>query len=157
MPKPEWGVKRTCLTCAARFFDLMKDPIVCPKCGATFDVAVMVKAKRMKVEKAVAVPVIDDEDEPIRGDDDEEEEDLVEDEDDDVDPILDEEEEDEEPKPIKKVAVARPDVDVNVDDDPVDEEDELDGFEDDVLLGETEDDDTIEDLGEVPGDTKEEP
>lgn len=157
MPKAEWGSKRTCLTCAARFFDLMKDPIVCPKCGAQFDVAVMVKAKRMKVEKAVPVPVIDDEEDPIR-DDEDEEDDLVEDDDDDeVDPILDEEEEEDAPKVVKKVAVARPDVDVNVDDDPVDEEDDLDGFEDDVLLGETEDDDAIEDLGDVPGDPKEEP
>lgn len=34
MSKPEWGIKRTCTTCAARFYDLNKDPIVCPKCGA---------------------------------------------------------------------------------------------------------------------------
>lgn len=34
MSKPEWGLKRTCTTCAARFYDLGKDPILCPKCGA---------------------------------------------------------------------------------------------------------------------------
>ncbi len=37
MSKPEWGTKRTCTTCAARFYDLGKEPILCPKCGAEND------------------------------------------------------------------------------------------------------------------------
>ena len=37
MAKPEWGTKRTCQNCGARFYDLMHDPIVCPLCHATFD------------------------------------------------------------------------------------------------------------------------
>lgn len=36
MVKAELGTKRTCPSCAARFYDLLKEPIVCPKCGATF-------------------------------------------------------------------------------------------------------------------------
>jgi uncharacterized protein (TIGR02300 family) len=32
----ELGTKRTCPSCAARFYDLMKDPITCPKCGTSF-------------------------------------------------------------------------------------------------------------------------
>ena len=38
MAKEEWGVKRICkaMDCDARFYDLMKDPIICPKCGAEF-------------------------------------------------------------------------------------------------------------------------
>jgi len=36
--KPELGVKRRCLSCAAAFFDLNRTPIVCPKCGAVFQV-----------------------------------------------------------------------------------------------------------------------
>ncbi len=36
MAKPELGAKRQCQNCGAKFFDLNKDPIVCPKCGATF-------------------------------------------------------------------------------------------------------------------------
>lgn len=32
----ELGTKRTCPSCAARFYDLNKDPIECPKCEATF-------------------------------------------------------------------------------------------------------------------------
>jgi uncharacterized protein (TIGR02300 family) len=34
--KPELGSKRQCQNCGAKFFDLNKDPILCPKCGATF-------------------------------------------------------------------------------------------------------------------------
>lgn len=28
------GTKRTCPACAVRFYDLSRDPIVCPSCGA---------------------------------------------------------------------------------------------------------------------------
>jgi uncharacterized protein (TIGR02300 family) len=35
--KPEWGTKRTCHTCGARFYDLRRDTIVCPVCGAVHD------------------------------------------------------------------------------------------------------------------------
>jgi uncharacterized protein (TIGR02300 family) len=34
--KPELGAKRQCQACGAKFFDLNKDPIVCPKCGTVF-------------------------------------------------------------------------------------------------------------------------
>jgi uncharacterized protein (TIGR02300 family) len=36
MAKPELGTKRKCLSCAAKFYDLGKDPIVCPKCETEF-------------------------------------------------------------------------------------------------------------------------
>ena len=36
MAKPELGSKRQCQNCGAKFFDLNRDPILCPKCGATF-------------------------------------------------------------------------------------------------------------------------
>jgi uncharacterized protein (TIGR02300 family) len=32
--KPELGTKRRCNSCTTKFFDLNKDPIVCPKCMA---------------------------------------------------------------------------------------------------------------------------
>ncbi|TLU74023.1 TIGR02300 family protein [Lichenicoccus roseus] len=33
MAKPELGMKRVCVSCSARFYDLTKVPAVCPKCG----------------------------------------------------------------------------------------------------------------------------
>ena len=41
MPKPELGTKRQCQNCGAKFFDLAKNPIVCPKCGTVYQVASM--------------------------------------------------------------------------------------------------------------------
>ena len=38
MAKPELGTKRLCGSCGAKFYDLSKSPIVCPKCGTTFEV-----------------------------------------------------------------------------------------------------------------------
>ena len=49
MAKTEWGIKRTCTNCGSRFYDLYRDPIVCPNCDVTF-VATSVKRKqRMRV------------------------------------------------------------------------------------------------------------
>ena len=55
MPKAEWGVKRTCLGCGARFYDLKRDPIVCPKCDAEFDITVAQKPKRARPAAAAKV------------------------------------------------------------------------------------------------------
>lgn len=33
MAQPELGSKRVCVSCGARFYDLNKEPAVCPKCG----------------------------------------------------------------------------------------------------------------------------
>lgn len=46
--KPNWGLKRTCQSCGARFYDLAKDPILCPKCGTEFDPEAVWKTKRAK-------------------------------------------------------------------------------------------------------------
>src|SRR5262245_29424440 len=37
--KPELGTKRLCANCGAKFYDLSKDPIVCPKCHTVLEVA----------------------------------------------------------------------------------------------------------------------
>ncbi len=42
----EWGLKRTCLSCGARFYDLNNDPMTCPKCEETFDAASLIKLRR---------------------------------------------------------------------------------------------------------------
>jgi uncharacterized protein (TIGR02300 family) len=34
--KPELGTKRQCQNCGAKFFDLSRDPIICPKCATVF-------------------------------------------------------------------------------------------------------------------------
>jgi uncharacterized protein (TIGR02300 family) len=37
--KPELGTKRLCGNCGAKFYDLSKDPIVCPKCHTVMELA----------------------------------------------------------------------------------------------------------------------
>jgi uncharacterized protein (TIGR02300 family) len=34
--KPDLGIKRLCGNCGAKFYDLSKSPIVCPKCSTVF-------------------------------------------------------------------------------------------------------------------------
>lgn len=36
MAKPELGLKRQCANCGVKFFDLNRNPIVCPKCATVF-------------------------------------------------------------------------------------------------------------------------
>ena len=47
--KPELGAKRQCQSCGTKFFDLNRDPIVCPKCGTVFQGAV-VRAERVSAK-----------------------------------------------------------------------------------------------------------
>ncbi|MCP8940573.1 TIGR02300 family protein [Alsobacter sp. SYSU M60028] len=58
MVKPELGTKRHCQSCGAKFYDLNKDPIICPKCGAAF---VAAAALRGRPEAVAARPVDDEE------------------------------------------------------------------------------------------------
>jgi uncharacterized protein (TIGR02300 family) len=44
--KASWGIKRTCQSCSARFYDLNKSPIKCPKCGREHDREDFVKVRR---------------------------------------------------------------------------------------------------------------
>jgi uncharacterized protein (TIGR02300 family) len=55
--KTELGAKRQCQNCGAKFFDLNKDPIVCPKCGTIFQGAARVEraAAKEEVEEDEAV------------------------------------------------------------------------------------------------------
>jgi uncharacterized protein (TIGR02300 family) len=59
--KAEWGLKRTCLSCGARFYDLQREPIVCPACGAAVDAAGPSKPRRARAApapaRAAVVPV----------------------------------------------------------------------------------------------------
>ena len=46
MAKPEWGTKRICQSCSAKFYDFGKLPIICPSCGAEFDPEAILKSRR---------------------------------------------------------------------------------------------------------------
>ena len=48
MVKASWGTKRTCQSCSARFYDLNKSPIKCPKCGREHDREDFVKVRRSR-------------------------------------------------------------------------------------------------------------
>jgi uncharacterized protein (TIGR02300 family) len=62
MAKPELGLKRVCVACGAKFYDLMKSPAVCPKCG-TEQPAEQPRLRRAaaaaedKIKKRAGVPV----------------------------------------------------------------------------------------------------
>ena len=53
MAKPELGTKRLCGNCGAKFYDLSKDPIVCPKCHTVMELATVSNA-RARPEPAAA-------------------------------------------------------------------------------------------------------
>lgn len=40
MAKAEWGTKRRCQGCGAKFYDFGRTPIVCPKCAAVYQIEV---------------------------------------------------------------------------------------------------------------------
>ena len=37
--RPELGIKRICGSCGAKFYDLARESIVCPKCGTIYEAA----------------------------------------------------------------------------------------------------------------------
>ena len=48
MVKAAWGLKRTCQSCGAHFYDMHKSPIACPKCGAIYDPEAVAKTRRSR-------------------------------------------------------------------------------------------------------------
>ncbi len=57
MTKPEWGTKRICPNCGTRYYDMRRDPVMCPKCGAPFDAESLVKTRK---SRAAAPAVAED-------------------------------------------------------------------------------------------------
>ena len=124
MVKPEWGIKRLCQSCGARYYDFLRTPIVCPSCGTTFDSEAVLKSRRArplpaddtkpKARKEVVAEVEDVDEEEEEGEE------------------LDEEDEEEAVDPAKRLPAVDVDaddedevaVDVDVDVD-VDEEDDI--------------------------------
>ena len=91
MAKPEWGVKRQCAGCGARFYDLMLDPITCPECGTVYEIAALARGKRTRpaggradaVKKAVLVEDAEELDIDVELDDDDADDAVLDDVDDD--------------------------------------------------------------------------
>ena len=83
MGRPELGTKRTCASCAERFYDLNRSPAVCPKCAAIQPPVVVRALRPARTNFAAArmsarpVPVIAEEEaEPIAAVHDDEDEDA---------------------------------------------------------------------------------
>lgn len=58
MTKEDWGTKRLCQSCATKFYDFSRTPIVCPKCAATIDPESLLKSRRSRpsASKAAKTP-----------------------------------------------------------------------------------------------------
>jgi uncharacterized protein (TIGR02300 family) len=52
--KPELGTKRLCANCSTKFYDLNKDPIVCPKCQTVMELATVAAPRRPEPARAAA-------------------------------------------------------------------------------------------------------
>jgi uncharacterized protein (TIGR02300 family) len=57
MVKPEWGMKRICPNCGTRYYDMQREPVMCPKCGAAYDPETTLKTRRSKAPVAPEVPI----------------------------------------------------------------------------------------------------
>jgi uncharacterized protein (TIGR02300 family) len=86
MVKPELGSKRVCVSCSAKFYDLGKQPAVCPKC-ATEQPAEQPRMRRSagnvaeekRRAKVLPVPGVEDADVEVEVTDDDADEDVLED------------------------------------------------------------------------------
>ena len=58
LAKPEWGTKRTCQSCGSRFYDFGRTPVVCPNCGAVFDLEVLNRARRARPAGRASVAAV---------------------------------------------------------------------------------------------------
>lgn len=48
------GLKRICMSCGARFYDLNKKPIICPTCNVEFTGEIKVKSRRGRLPSEIA-------------------------------------------------------------------------------------------------------
>ena len=46
MAKADLGLKRTCLSCGMRYYDLNRTPIICPGCQTEFDPEAVIRSRR---------------------------------------------------------------------------------------------------------------
>jgi uncharacterized protein (TIGR02300 family) len=94
--KPEWGSKRICPSCGTRYYDLMREPVICPKCSTPFDPEAFLKSRRARpaapVEKELEPVGADELDTELEPD----EAEVAEEEEEEAAPLEEAEEEDEE-------------------------------------------------------------
>jgi len=96
LAKPEWGTKRICPSCGTRYYDLLREQVICPKCSTPYDPEAFLRARRSRpvapVEREVApvgedaeleteeVETVEDEEAvPLAEGEEEEDEELIED------------------------------------------------------------------------------
>ena len=48
MANPKWGIKRKCPCCGKRFYDMQRNPIVCPSCDALFEISPPARTRRQR-------------------------------------------------------------------------------------------------------------
>jgi uncharacterized protein (TIGR02300 family) len=142
--KADLGIKRVCPHCAARFYDLSKRPIECPKCHTTFEPESLFKQRRTRQpEPVVAAPVVneaEDDEEAEETEEAEGEEEIVEPVPDEAPLVVSDDEDEvveEEPEPESAgMSVVDGEEDVVADIEVEDDEEEAD----DALLAEVEED-----------------
>jgi uncharacterized protein (TIGR02300 family) len=83
MAKPELGTKRVCVACGARFYDLTKQPAICPKCGTEQPIE-QPRPRRpggnlLEDKRPKKLPVPEDAEVEVEAAEDEAEEDVLED------------------------------------------------------------------------------
>jgi uncharacterized protein (TIGR02300 family) len=61
-------MKRTCPNCGTRYYDMRRDPIVCPHCGSPFDPEALLKTRRTRAAAAPVVAAEPETDEEIEPD-----------------------------------------------------------------------------------------
>jgi uncharacterized protein (TIGR02300 family) len=94
--KPEWGSKRICPSCGTRYYDLQREPVICPKCATPYDPEAFLKSRRAR-----PAPVVEKELEPVGADEldtelEPEEAEIADEEEEEAVPLEEAEEEDEE-------------------------------------------------------------
>ncbi len=66
MVKEEWGTKRVCGECGAKFYDMRRAEFICPKCEVAF---VIVSAKPKRVQPAAEKPAAEVKTTEVKGKD----------------------------------------------------------------------------------------
>jgi uncharacterized protein (TIGR02300 family) len=62
LSKAEWGTKRVCPNCGKLYYDMKKNPPLCPACKTPFDTETLIRARRGRSaeKKVVAKDVVEE-------------------------------------------------------------------------------------------------